>query len=145
MSKATVFMRMMTCNVMQALQWLKQQNPLYSDVTITSMNEDIFNGDDNNGPVTESESNNELGEEVDIEMDETGIVRLDAIQPNVVAADVLHTSQLPLHITLTPPLHTGVGSPTAEEERELDEVAAQCIGEHPNASLIGEASSYYSV
>ena len=110
-------------NVMQALQWLKQHNPLYSDVTITSMNEDIFNGDDNNGPVTESESNNELGEEVDIEMDETGIVRLDAIQPNVVAADVLQEHKSIEHQVHQLQRVTATPLSIFEDRRELELLA----------------------
>ena len=30
-------------NVMQALKWLKQHKPLYGDITITKMSEDMFN------------------------------------------------------------------------------------------------------
>ena len=32
-------------NVMQALKWLKQHNPLYGDITITKMSEDMFISD----------------------------------------------------------------------------------------------------
>ena len=52
-------------NVMQALKWLKQHNPLYGDITITKMSEDMFNHKEEK--VTDGENVNE-----DIlEMDET--------------------------------------------------------------------------
>ena len=73
-------------NVMQALKWLKQHNPLYGDITITKMSEDMFHHKEEK--VTDSENVNE-----DIlEMDETGIVRLDALQPVVEAVDLIQGS-----------------------------------------------------
>ena len=78
--------------VMEALQWLKQHNPLCSDVTITNMAEDMVNDDGDNIAVTETENNID-GEEEDLEMDETGIVRLDALQPNVMAVKLLQQNR----------------------------------------------------
>ena len=73
-------------NVMQALKWLKQHNPLYGDITITKMSEDMFNHKEEK--VTDGENVNE-----DIlEMDETGIVRLDALQPIVEDVDLIQGS-----------------------------------------------------
>ena len=74
--------------VMEALQWLKRHNLLYSDVTITKMAEDMVNDDGDNTAVAETENNVDEKEE-DLEMDETEIVRLDALQPNVMAVTLL--------------------------------------------------------
>ena len=72
--------------MIQALKWLKQHNPLYRDITITKMSEDMFNHKEEK--VTDGENVNE-----DIlEMDETGIVRLDALQPVVEAVDLMQGS-----------------------------------------------------
>ena len=68
---------------MQALQWLKQHNPLYRDVSISNISEGMFvYGEE----VTEGENGRQ---EENLEMDETGIVRLDALQPNVVAVELV--------------------------------------------------------
>ena len=68
---------------MQALQWLKQHNPLYRDVSISNISEGMFvDGEE----VTEGENSRQ---EENLEMDETGIVRLDALQPNVVAVELV--------------------------------------------------------
>ena len=72
--------------VMQALQWLKQHNPLYSDVTVTNVSEDMFDGDGSNDSGADDEEQ--------LEMDETGVVRLDALQPNVTAVELLQESTL---------------------------------------------------
>ena len=72
---------------MQALQWLKQHNPLYRDVSISNISEGMFvDGEE----VTKGENG---CQEENLEMDETGIVRLDALQPNVVAVELLQESK----------------------------------------------------
>ena len=59
---------------------------MYGDITITKMSEDMFNHKEEN--VTDGENVNE-----DIlEMDETGIVRLDALQPVIEAVDLIQGS-----------------------------------------------------
>ena len=69
----TIYQTCRYSNVIQVLKWLKQHNPLYGDITITKMSEDMFNHKEEK--VTDGENVNE-----DIlEMDETGIIRLDAL------------------------------------------------------------------
>ena len=76
---------------MQALQWLKQHNPLCRNVSINNISEGLFvDGEE----VTEGENGQQ---EENLEMDETGIVRLDAPQPNVVAVELLQESESTEH------------------------------------------------
>ena len=69
------------------MQWLKQHNPLYRDVSISNMSEGIFVDSEE---VTEGD--NGIQEE-NLEMDETGIVRVDALQHNVVAVKLLQENK----------------------------------------------------
>ena len=110
--------------VMQALQWLKQHNILYSDVTITDVEkEHTLNGASNdNGPITEGDGN-VLGEQDSIEMDETGIVRLDALQPNVVAADLLQEDKSIEHQVHQLQRVTATPLSIFEDRRELEVLA----------------------
>ena len=78
--------------VMQPLQWLKQHNPFYRDVTITNVREDMFDRVVSDNLVNESQSTDSQ-EHQDIEMDETGLVRLDALQPNVVDVELLQENK----------------------------------------------------
>ena len=82
--------------IMEALQSLKRHNPLYSDVTVTKMAEDMVNDDGDNTAVAETE-NNVDEKEKDLEMDETGIVRLDALHANVMAVKLLEQNSSPLN------------------------------------------------
>ena len=61
--------------------------------------------------------------EVDIEMDETGIVRLDAIQPNVVAADVLQEHKSIEHQVHQLQRVTATPLSIFEDRRELELLA----------------------
>ena len=87
----TRYLKCRYSKVMEALQWLKSKNPLYSDVIINDVNEDMF--DDGNRIVDNDEHDASTAVEEDLQ--ESGIVRLDALHPNIPAMDLLLEDNAP--------------------------------------------------
>ena len=70
---------------MGALGWLKMNNPLYEDVVINGVTEDMFDDEEvSNGSVEnqDAHAHNE-------ELQESGVVRLDVLHPKIPAVELL--------------------------------------------------------
>ena len=79
------YLRCRYSRVMGALNWLKTYNPLYKDVIINGVTEDMFDDEDHSNGIGASEdahANNE-------ELQESGDVRLDVLHPNIPAVESL--------------------------------------------------------
>ena len=70
---------------MGALGWLKINNPLYEDVIINGVTEDMFDDEEDSNGSEESEDAHAHNEE----LQESGVVRLDALHPNIPAVELL--------------------------------------------------------
>ena len=71
--------------VMGALGWLKMNNPLYEDVIINGVTEDMFDDEEDNNGSGEDEVAHAHNEE----LQESGVVRLDVLHPNIPAVELL--------------------------------------------------------
>ena len=71
--------------VMGALGWLKINNPLYKDVIINGVTEDMFDDEEDSNGSEESEDAHAHNEE----LQESGVVRLDVLHPNIPAVELL--------------------------------------------------------
>ena len=73
------YLRCRYSRVMGPLGWLKMNNPLYKDIVINGVTEDIFDDEEDNNGSREDEvahANNE-------ELQESGVVCLDVLHPNI--------------------------------------------------------------
>ena len=68
-----------------ALGWLKINNPLYEEVIINGITEDMFDDEENSNGSEESEDAHAHNEE----LQESGVVRLDVLHPNIPAVELL--------------------------------------------------------
>ena len=71
--------------VMEALGWLKRNNPLYKDVIINGVTEDMYDDEDDGNGSSEGEDVHAHNEE----LQESGVVRLDVLHPNIPAVELL--------------------------------------------------------
>ena len=71
--------------VMGALGWFKMNNPLYKDVIINGVTEDMFDDEDNSNGGGEDEDAHAHNDE----LQESGVVRLDVLHPNIPAVELL--------------------------------------------------------
>ena len=79
------YLRCRYSRVMEALGWLKRNNPLYEDVIINGVTEDMFDDEDDGNGSGEGEDAHAHSEE----LQESGVVRLDVLHPNIPAVELL--------------------------------------------------------
>ena len=79
------YLRCRYSRVMEALGWLKRNNPLYEDVIINGVTEDMFDDEDDGNGGSEGEDAHAHSEE----LQESGVVRLDVLHPNIPAVELL--------------------------------------------------------
>ena len=79
------YLRCRYSKVMGALGWLKINNPLYEDVIINGVTEDMFDDEEDSNGSEESEDAHAHNEE----LQESGVVRLDVLHPNIPAVELL--------------------------------------------------------
>ena len=79
------YLRCRYSRVMEALGWLKRNNPLYKDVIINGVTEDMFDDEDDGNGGSEGEDAHAHSEE----LQESGVVRLDVLHPNIPAVELL--------------------------------------------------------
>ena len=79
------YLRYRYSRVMGALGWLKMNNPLYEDVVINGVTEDMFDDEEDSNGCGESEDAHAHSEE----LQESGVVRLDVLHPNIPAVELL--------------------------------------------------------
>ena len=79
------YLRCRYSRVMEALGWLKRNNPLYEDVIISGVTEDMFDDKDDGNGSSEGEDAHAHSEE----LLESGVVRLDVLHPNIPAVELL--------------------------------------------------------
>ena len=79
------YLRCRYSKVMGALGWLKINNPLYKDVIINGVTEDMFDDEEDSNGSEESEDAHAHNEE----LQESGVVRLDVLHPNIPAVELL--------------------------------------------------------
>ena len=79
------YLRCRYSRVMEALGWLKRNNPLYEDVIINGVTEDMFDDEDDGNGGSEGEDAHAPSEE----LQESGVVRLDVLHPNIPAVELL--------------------------------------------------------
>ena len=79
------YLRCRYSRVMGALGWLKMNNPLYEDVVINGVTEDMFDDEEDNNGSGEDEVAHAHNEE----LQESGVVRLDVLHPNIPAVELL--------------------------------------------------------
>ena len=79
------YLRCRYSRVMGALGWLKMNNPLYEDVLINGVTEDMFDDEEDNNGSGEDEVAHAHNEE----LQESGVVRLDVLHPNIPTVELL--------------------------------------------------------
>ena len=79
------YLRCRYSRVMGALNWLKTINPLYKDVIINGVTEDMSDDEEDNNGSGEDEDAHPHNEE----LQESGVVRLDVLHPNIPAVELL--------------------------------------------------------
>ena len=79
------YLRCRYSRVMGALRWLKTNNPLYKDVIINGVTEDMFDDEDDNNGIGEDED----AHAHNMELQESGVVHLDVLHPNIPAVELL--------------------------------------------------------
>ena len=79
------YLRCRYSRVMEALGWLKRNNPLYKDVIINGVTEDMFDDEDDGNGSGEGENAHAHSEE----LQESGVVHLDVLHPNIPAVELL--------------------------------------------------------
>ena len=79
------YLRCRYSRVMGALGWLKMNNPIYEDVVINGVTEDMFDDEEDNNGSGEDEVAHAHNEE----LQESGVVRLDVLHPNIPAVELL--------------------------------------------------------
>ena len=79
------YLRCRYSRVMEALGWLKRNNSLYKDVIINGVTEDMFDDEDDGNGGSEGEDAHAHSEE----LQESGVVRLDVLHPNIPAVELL--------------------------------------------------------
>ena len=79
------YLRCRYSKVMGALGWLKINNPLYEEVIINGVTEDMFDDEEDSNGGEESEDAHAHNEE----LQESGVVRLDVLHPNIPAVELL--------------------------------------------------------
>ena len=79
------YLRCRYSRVMEGLGWLKRNNPLYKDVIINGVTEDMFDDEDDGNGSGEGEDAHAHSEE----LQESGVVRLDVLHPNIPAVELL--------------------------------------------------------
>ena len=79
------YLRCHYSRVMEALGWLKRNNPLYKDVIINGVTEDMFDDEDDGNGSSEGEDVHAHNEE----LQESGVVCLDVLHPNIPAVELL--------------------------------------------------------
>ena len=79
------YLRCRYSRVMEALGWLKRNNPLYEDVIINGVTEDMFDDETDSNGSGEGENAHAHSEE----LQESGIVRLDVLHPNIPTVELL--------------------------------------------------------
>ena len=79
------YLRCRFSKVMGALGWLKINNPLYKDVIINGVTEDMFDDEEDSNGSEESEDAHAHNEE----LQESGVVRLDVLHPNIPTVELL--------------------------------------------------------
>ena len=79
------YLRYRYSRVMGALNWLKTNNPLYKDVIINGVTEDMFDDEEDNNGSGEDEDAHAHNEQ----LQESGVVRLDVLHPNIPAVEIL--------------------------------------------------------
>ena len=78
------YLRCRYSRVMGALGWLKMNNPLYEDVVINGVTENMFDDEEDNNGSGEDEVAHAHNEE----LQESGVVRLDVLHPNIPAVEL---------------------------------------------------------
>ena len=79
------YLRCSYSRAMEALGWLKRNNPLYKDVIINGVTEDMFDDEDDGNGSSEGEDAHAHSEE----LQESGVVRLDVLHPIIPAVELL--------------------------------------------------------
>ena len=79
------YLRCRYSKVMGALGWLKMNNPPYEDVIINGVTEDMFDDEEDSNGSGESEDAHAHNEE----LQESGVVRLDVLHPNIPTVELL--------------------------------------------------------
>ena len=136
------YLRCRYSRVMEALGWLKRNNPLYEDVIINGVTEDMFDDEDDGNGGSEGEDAHAHSEE----LQESGVVRLDVLHPNIPAVELLqeeNSVKIQLYAmfrTLGPPTFFITLSADDNNWTDLMVVLSKCKGQNLSEEQASELS-----